>query len=642
MCGIAGRVNFVSGAPVTEDLVRRMCGLIAHRGPDGQGIMTDGPVGLGHARLAIIDLSPGGRQPKSAADGRVWVTFNGEIYNFQELRADLEARGHRFQTRSDTEVLLAAYLEFDVGCLDRLRGMFAFAIWDGRTRTLFIARDRVGKKPLHYRIDSDGIAFASEPKAFLAEPGFTPEPDLEAISHYLTYQFVPSPHSAFRGVRKLPPAHYLLVRDGRVSVDRYWSLTYRPKRRITEQQACEELNARLEESVRLRMISDVPLGAFLSGGLDSSATVAIMARLSARPVKTFSIGFAEADYDELPYARIVARHCATDHHEFVVRPDATEIFDRLVWHYNEPYADESAIPTYYLSQMTRQHVTVALNGDGGDESFAGYARYVQDSAIESYGKLPLAARRTAVRAAHAVPSGAPRSFVARAAGWLERGADSAHGRYARRLMYIDGGLKASVCTPGFLEAVAGHDSEQLLLEALALDPRDAAVDQMMGADISLYLPDCLLVKVDIASMAHGLEARSPLLDHTVMEFAASLPVDLKLRAGEKKYIFKKAIAPLLPAEILTRRKMGFGVPLEHWFRGALREMTRDILLGTAATARGYFRRDVIERWIVEHERGVRNWHDQLWTLMMLELWHRAFIDQSNAGRERALAAPAVV
>ena len=630
MCGIAGRVNFVSGAPVSEQSVRQMCALIAHRGPDGEEVFVDGAVGLGHRRLAIIDLSPGGRQPKSAAGGRVWITFNGEIYNFQELRKTLEARGHRFQTQSDTEVLLAAYLEYGVACLDRLRGMFAFAIWDGRNHTLFIARDRLGKKPLHYRVDADGIAFASEPKAFLAERSFVPEPDLEAISHYLTYQYVPSPHSAFRGVRKLPPAHYLLVRDGKVQVERYWRLNYEPKQRIDEQEACEEIVRRLTESVRLRLISDVPLGAFLSGGVDSSTIVALMAQESRERVKTFSIGFDEQEYDELRYARLVAKRYDTDHHEFIVRPDALEIFDRLVWHYNEPYADESAIPTYYLSKLTRQHVTVALNGDAGDENFAGYERYEPESAVEAYGRMPASLRRLATASASSVPQiGGPSGIIARGQRWLDRGADSRAGRYARRLMYFDARLKSVACTPEFLRASAGAESDGLLLSRLRERERTSFLDTMMRADVELYLPDCLLVKVDIASMAHGLEARSPLLDHTFMEFVAGLPADFKLRNGIKKYIFRKAAAHLVPAEILSRRKMGFGVPLEYWFRGALRDLTRDVVLRGAAE-RGYFHRDVLARWVDEHERGIRNWHDQLWTLLMLELWHRAYIEQYSS------------
>jgi asparagine synthase (glutamine-hydrolysing) len=635
VCGIAGRVNFASGAPVLEETVRRMCALIEHRGPDGEGVFVDGPVGLGHRRLAIIDLSPGGHQPKSAAGGQVWITFNGEIYNFQELRTTLEARGHRFHTESDTEVLLAAYLEYDVGCLDHLRGMFAFAVWDGRTRTLFIARDRLGKKPLHYRIDSDGIAFASEPKAFLAEDSFVPEANAEAISHYLTYQYVPSPYSAFKGVRKLPPAHYLLIRDGRVRVERYWKLRYGPKQRISEREASEEIVRRLTESVRLRLISDVPLGAFLSGGVDSSVVVALMAQLSRGPVKTFSIGFEEKEYDELKYASAVARRFETDHHEFVVRPDASEIFDRLVWHYNEPYADESAIPTYYLSRLTRQYVTVALNGDAGDENFAGYQRYSPENMLELYGRLPAALRRFATSTARNLRQlGGPSGLIAKVQRWLDRGGDSPAGRYARRLMYFDPAVKASICTPEFMRAIDSDGSQRLLLDVLNQADNGSFLDAMMQADVELYLPDCLLVKVDIASMAHGLEARSPLLDHTFMEFVSTLPVDFKLMNGAKKYIFKKAAAHLVPAEILSRPKMGFGVPLEYWFRGALRELTREVLLSSSA-ARGYFRRGVIERWIDEHERGIRNWHDQLWTMLMLELWHRAYIDQSPLASMRA-------
>jgi asparagine synthase (glutamine-hydrolysing) len=631
VCGIAGRVNFASGAPVAEAMVRQMCALIGHRGPDGEGVYVRGPVGLGHRRLAIIDLSPGGSQPMSAANGQVWITFNGEIYNFRELRVGLEKRGHRFRSQSDTEVLLAAYLEYGVSCLSHLRGMFAFAIWDGRSRSLFIARDRLGKKPLHYRLDREGIAFASEPKAFLADPGFVPEPDFEAISHYLTYQYVPSPYSAFRGVRKLPPAHYLLVQDGHVRVQRYWALAYGPKRRITEEEACEELVSRLTDSVRLRLISDVPLGAFLSGGIDSSAIVALMAQLSRAPVKTFSIGFEEKNYDELPYARLVARRYDTDHHEFIVRPDAAEIFDRLVWHYNEPYADESAIPTYYLSRLTRQHVTVALNGDAGDENFAGYERYVPESSVELYGRLAGPLRSFAARAASALPEfGGSRGLVARGQRWLDRGADTRAGRYARRMMYFDPQLKGTVCTPEFERASGGNPSDRLLLHALSENGDERFLDTMMRADVGLYLPDCLLVKVDIASMAHGLEARSPFLDHTFMEFVAALPANFKLRNGVKKYILRKAVAHLLPAAILNRRKMGFGVPLEYWFRGALRGLTRDVLLGHSA-ARGYFRRSIVARWIDEHERGIRNWHDQLWTLLMLELWHRAYIDHKPIG-----------
>ena len=353
MCGIAGRYNFRTGRPVDRDLVVGMCDLIAHRGPDESGVYVDGAVGLGHRRLSVIDLTPTGRQPMSSAHGSPTIVFNGEIYNFPELRRNLEERGYRFKGRSDTEILLTAYLEFGVECLSRLRGMFAFAIWDPRDRSLFVARDRVGKKPLHYRVDDDGISFASEAKAFFADPTFAASPNLEAISHYLTYQYVPSPFSAFKGVSKLPPASYLLVRDGTVTVQRYWRLKYSPKPQISEAEARHELLERLREAVRIRLISDVPLGAFLSGGIDSSAVVALMAEHSSMPVKTYSIGFNEPQYDELAYARLVADRYSTDHHEFVVRPDAAAILPTLAWHYDEPFADESALPTYYLSEGRR-------------------------------------------------------------------------------------------------------------------------------------------------------------------------------------------------------------------------------------------------------------------------------------------------
>jgi asparagine synthase (glutamine-hydrolysing) len=375
VCGIAGRINYISERPVSAALVQGMCDLIAHRGPDGSGAWTRGHAGLGHRRLAIIDLSEAGAQPMSTSDGQIWLTFNGEIYNFMELRSELEARGHRFRSQTDSEVILYAYREYGVECLSRLRGMFAFAIWDEPRRRLLIARDRLGKKPVFYTTDSDGIAFASEPKAFLADPSFSSTPNPVALSAYLTYQYVPAPMSAFEGVHKLPPAHYLLVEDGCVTVRRYWKLSYGNKRNITEAEAVDELRSRLREAVRIRLVSDVPLGAFLSGGIDSGAIVALMSELGAAPVRTFSIGFQEKEYDELEYARLVAKRYETQHEEFVVRPNALEILPRLVWHYNEPFADSSAIPTFLLSELTRRYVTVALNGDAGDENFAGYERY---------------------------------------------------------------------------------------------------------------------------------------------------------------------------------------------------------------------------------------------------------------------------
>jgi asparagine synthase (glutamine-hydrolysing) len=628
MCGIAGRVNYRSAAPVSAELLGRMCDLIAHRGPDADGVWTDSYVGLGHRRLAIIDLSPAGRQPMTSADGRLVITFNGEIYNFLELRRELENRGHAFRSRSDTEVMLGAYREWGIDCISRFRGMFAFAVWDADARRLFVARDRVGKKPLHYWIDRDGIAFASEPKAFLADPGFTPEPEPAALSAYLNYQYVPSPLSAFKGVRKLPPAHYLLVEDGRVTVERYWKLSYATKRHLTEAEACEELIERLHQAVRLRLISDVPLGAFLSGGVDSSAVVALMAGMIDSPVKTFSIGFDEQDYDELPYARLVARRYGTDHHEFVVRPDAVEIFPRLVWHYNEPYADASAIPTYYLSQLARRHVTVALNGDAGDENFAGYRRYITPAPARRFDRLPRPLRQAVGGVARLSPApGRSDSALYRGRQWLRRLSDTPAGRYSRRVMIFEPDLKADMCEPAFLAAAGDAGAPTFLTDAFERSDAQDFVDTVLDVDVSYYLSDCLLVKVDIATMAHALEGRSPMLDHEFMAFAASLPSDLKLRGTDSKYIFKKAVRRFLPDEIIDRPKKGFSVPLERWFRHELRDMSGDLLLDGRLSARGYFKPGAVQRLLEEHWRGTGSWHNHLWSLLMLESWHRVFIDE---------------
>jgi asparagine synthase (glutamine-hydrolysing) len=635
MCGIAGRFNFRSGAPVPIEILKGMCDLIAHRGPDGDGVWASGAVGLGHRRLAVIDLSPAGRQPMASQDGELHLTFNGEIYNFLELRRELEGKGHRFVSQTDTEVILAAYRAWGVDCLNRLRGMFAFALWDSAQRMLFVARDRIGKKPLHYRIDRDGIAFASEPKAFLADPAFEARPNLEALSAYLTYQYVPSPLSAFEGVRKLPPAHFLLVRETDVTVQRYWRLSYAAKRELSEKEAKAELLERLREAVRIRLISDVPLGAFLSGGIDSSAIVALMAESSNAPVKTFSIGFDEQEYNELPYARLVAEKYGTDHHEFVVRPDVSAIFPQLVWHYNEPYADSSAIPTYCLSQLARRHVTVALNGDAGDENFAGYSRYITPPTARRFDRLPTSVRHVLAAAARALPGDRiSSSLPSRGRRWLRRLSDSPEARYSRRLMIFDPELKSAICEPDFLSH--GH-SDRLLLDAFERSDAPDFVDTLLDVDVNHYLPDCLLVKVDIATMAHGLEGRSPMLDHEFMEFAASLPSTIKLRHDDTKYVFKEAVRGLLPADTIDRPKKGFSVPLERWFRHELRELSGDLLLDGRLAARGYFRTPLVRRMVEEHWRGEGRWHNQLWSLLMLESWHRMFIDERASADAGALA-----
>lgn len=608
-----------------------MCDLLAHRGPDGEGVWCDGAVGLGHRRLAIIDLSPLGRQPMATDDGAVTITFNGEIYNFQELRAELEGLGHRFRSHSDTEVILAAYRQWDVECVRRLAGMFAFVIWDAPRRRVFAARDRVGKKPFFYRLDTDGFAFASEPKAFLADPSFESRVDLQAISHYLSYQYIPAPRSGFAGVRKLPPAHTLTIEDGRVSIDRYWRLSYGHKTAMAEEEAVEAVADHLRRAVRRRLISDVPLGAFLSGGIDSGLVVSFMAESLDTPVRTFSIGFHEEAYNELPAARLVAERYGTAHREFVVRPSAVDLLPQLVWHYGEPYADSSALPSYILAELTRRHVTVALNGDAGDENFAGYDRYVATAMAARFDAVPRIGRRVLSALTGAAATALRHRRVQRAHRFAVGLAspDLAH-RYGWWMMHFTPEAKARLCTPAFL-AAAPDDSYAVLEAAFASSDAADLVERILDADVRTYLADDLLVKVDIATMAHGLEGRAPFLDHELMEFAAALPTRLKVRGGEKKRLLRRLAARRLPSELLALPKKGFGVPIDHWFRAELREFTRDTLLDGRLARRGYFHMRVVEQMIEAHASGRANWHLQLWNLLMLELWHRMFIDARPSG-----------
>jgi asparagine synthase (glutamine-hydrolysing) len=630
VCGIAGRINFVSQAPVDPDVVARMCALIAHRGPDGQGTWCDGPVGLGHRRLAIIDLSPLGHQPMATADGAVTITFNGEIYNFQELRAELEQLGHGFRSHSDTEVILAAYRQWGLDCVPRLAGMFAFVLWDAPRRRIVAARDRLGKKPFFYRIDRDGLLFASEPKAFLADPAFRPEVDLQAVSHYLSYQYVPAPDSGFKDVHKLPPAHTLVIEDGDLRIAPYWQLSFAGQRPIADGEALDAIDEQLRRAVRRRLVSDVPLGAFLSGGIDSGLVVSYMAEALDTPVRTFSIGFDEEAYNELPAARLVSERYGTRHTEFVVTPNAIDLLPQLAWHYGEPYADSSALPTYILSQLTREHVTVALNGDAGDENFAGYDRYVASQVADRLEAIPLPARRGLAALTAAAANAVPHRQVQRARRFTQRLAEPHARRYASWMMHFTPDMKQRLCTPEFLAAAPG-DSQALLDEALVASDATTLLERTLAADIRTYLPDDLLVKVYIATMAHGLEGRSPFLDHELMEFAASLPATLKIRGHEKKFLLRRLAARRLPAHLLSLPKKGFGVPIDHWFRGELRQFVRDTLLDGRLGARGYFDMAFVARLIDEHASGRASWHYQLWNLMMLELWHRMFIDQRPSG-----------
>ena len=634
MCGIAGKLWYDPCRVVDEAVVRRMCRALAHRGPDDEGIRVQGPIGLGHRRLSIIDLSPAGHQPMGNEDGSVWVVFNGEIYNFLELRRDLERAGHRFRSRSDTEVLLRLYEQRGEDCVTELRGMFAFAIWNERTRTLLLARDRLGVKPLFYRAGRESLVFASELKALLRAPEVERSIDPLAIHHYLSFQYVPSPLSVFRGVKKLPPAHVLVCRDGDVHLRRYWRLSYLPKRQAgnaRELAALEdELRERLTDAVRCRLVSDVPVGAFLSGGIDSSAVVATMRRIAQGPVRTFSIGFAERSHDERPAARAVARHLGTEHHEYEMEPDAFDLVPELVRHYDEPYADASALPTFVLSRLAREHVKVVLTGDAGDENFAGYDRYRANDLAERLRPVGRLAGSAWVRSAiGALPNGHdardPRWRLKRFVEQLGRPPGA---RYAGWLSQFSATEKAGLYTRAFAGEVDGIDSLALVQARFDEAGTPDFLDATLYADVTTYLPDALLVKADIATMAHALEARSPFLDHRLMEFVARLPAELKLRRGVSKWILKRSLRGMLPPGTLGLAKRGFDPPVGQWLNGPLREAARELLLGERSRARGYFRPEAVRRVLDEHVAGTRNRAGQLWTLMMLELWHREVADRA--------------
>ena len=624
MCGICGIVYGDRERAVDRATLEAMTRLMAHRGPDGEGLRIDGPVGLGHRRLSVIDIEAG-VQPMSNEDGSLWLVYNGEIYNFQELAAGLAARGHRFRTRCDTQVIIHLYEELGVGCLDMLRGMFSFALWDGRKRRLFCARDRLGVKPFFYRHAKGDFIFASGPEAILRHPGVERVVDLEALDLYLTYQYVPAPHSIFEGMRKLPPAHYLLLEEGRVAVERYWDVNPERPLEIGYGEARDRLGELLAEATRLRLVSDVPLGAFLSGGIDSSIVVALMSREGGGRVKTFSIGFEDERYDELPYARMVAQRYGTDHHEFVVKPDAVGLLPKLVRHYGEPFADSSALPTYHVAEMSRRHVTVALNGDAGDELFAGYDRYRAFSLAHRLGMFPGAKPLGGLVAR--LLARAPRdSALHRARRFSESLGLDGPARYLSYVAYFGQEERARLYAPRMRELSRRLDALgyiRRLYEACRMDDETA---RLLCTDIHSYLPGDLLVKVDIATMAVSLEARSPFLDHRVVEFAAALPMRWKLRGGEGKRILKETFADLLPPEILRRGKQGFGVPISRWFRRELREYLREVLLDPSSLARGYFDPARVRGLVDDHQRGRREHAYRLWALLALELWHRQFID----------------
>ena len=622
MCGITGAVLPAGGEVRIDDAIA----CLEHRGPDQKAAWSEGEARLGFRRLAIIDLSEAGHQPMASPDGRYVIVFNGEIYNFQELRDALEAKGERFRGHSDTEVLLRLFTREGLeGCLAHLRGMFAFAVWDRNDKRLSLARDRLGVKPLVYAETSKGFLFGSEIQALFAlYPSLSREPDFVGLDQYLTLQYIPAPRSGFAAVRKLPPAHAMTVRAGKVErVFRYWDLDLEKRSSLGFDAACEALRERVLEATKLRLVSDVPLGAFLSGGIDSSITVAAMQRLGASPLRTFSIGFEDERFNELPQAKDIATHLGTEHHEMMVKADAVDVMPKMIDHLGEPLADNSVMPTYYVSKFARTGVTVALTGDGGDEVFAGYRRFYQIRRMEwlaRHGLIPLwqGVRKIAVAVENAAhPGRPPRTFPATRADQMLTLEGVA--RYQHLLAFFSDGEKQDLVTPYFRER-AGRPSATGYLAGHFERPGDDVLNRYLYLDLTTYLPEDILFKVDVTSMACSLECRSPFLDHKLIEFAATLPGSYKLSAGGRhKHILKEAFAAWLPPGFMDRPKKGFSVPLTRWLKEDLADMMRDTLVSRRTLAR-WFRQDVIERYVDEHVSGRASHSTRLWPLFVLAMW----------------------
>lgn len=622
MCGIAGYVDF-SGLQRDEARVRlkRMTYSLVHRGPDEEGFHIDGFAALGHRRLSIIDLSTG-QQPMSAVDGQVQIVFNGEIYNFPALRAELEAKGHRFRSHCDTEVILHGYLEWGEQCVEKLNGMFAFALWDARDRRLVLARDRVGKKPLYYYRRGSIFAFASELKALRAGGLCPDEVDPESLDCYFSFGYVPAPRTIYKGVRKLRAAHCLVVYPAHETERQYWRLSFADPVPRPLDEAVEEFEGLLDEAVKCRLMSEVPLGAFLSGGLDSSLVVSSMAKLMSRPVITNSIGFHDKRFNELPAASTIAKHLGTEHHEFVVEPKITDALDRIAWHFDEPLADSSAVPTWYVCEMARHTVTVALSGDGGDESFAGYTFRYLPHTLESRlrAALPVALRRVVFGPLGALwPASAKLPKPLRLKTILENLAVGDAEAYFRDLAWLRTDTRQALYTPDFMSALKGFTPmETVQFHYAGSDARDA-LGRSQYADIHFYMTDDVLVKVDRMSMARSLEVRSPLLDHRIIEFAAKLPRDLKVNAVRGKLLLRRATVRRLPSKILTQPKRGFSIPVAHWLRKDLRPLVEAVIFHNPFLAGMLDMRNIRHMW-QEHRSAVRDHSAFLWGLMMLGMW----------------------
>jgi asparagine synthase (glutamine-hydrolysing) len=622
VCGIAGFLSLDQQAAPDREAVQRMCDAMVHRGPDDHGLRVDGPCALGHRRLSIIDLRPEGAQPMTNEDDTVSVVVNGEFYNFLELRNDLEARGHRFKSRSDSEVALHLYEEYGVDFLDHLRGMFAIALWDAPQRRLVLARDRFGQKPLYYHADRKALVFASELGGLVASGSFEKRVDLDGIDAFIAMQYIPAPLTAYEGVKKLPMGHRLICENGVVhEPEPYYTLRFDETRPGSIEDLTHELREVLEEAVRIRLMSDVPLGAFLSGGVDSSLIVALMAIQSSQPVKTFSVGFPSKSFSELPYAKMVADEYETDHHEMIVEPNMASVVPQLVRHYGEPFADTSALPTWYLCEYTRKGVTVALSGDAGDEAFGGYRRYMHTRTSRAIHRMPWPLPQMAAGLLTHIPT--PQAQEVRDYG--ERLMQPEHIRFLGLSAPIPHKDRMLMYTPPMRERFAEDQMavlfERLFDESSAVDP----INRVIDVDTQTYLTGNGLTKVDIASMAHSLEVRQPLIDHEVMEFAASLPGSMKLRGMTTKFLLREVAKDLLPKRILTRPKQGFSVPVDRWMREDLAPLSRDLLLDQSTRERGILEPKAVENLLKKQQQGEPRGF-QIWVLMILELWYRECLE----------------
>jgi asparagine synthase (glutamine-hydrolysing) len=626
MCGIAGIFHSTFSKAASLEQLQRMTEVLVHRGPDDGTVYLKGPIGLGHRRLSIIDRA-GGRQPIFNEDNTKAIVFNGEIYNFQALRQLLLDKGHRFATHSDTEVILHAYEEYGENCVQHLRGMFAFAIWDGQKKRLFLARDRLGIKPLYYAWDGQKFLFASELKALLEDPTVARTIDPLALDDYLTYLYIPAPKTIFQEIRKLLPGHTLTVSEQGLREQEYWDLSFAPQAGLREEEYTDGLLAKLWEAVATHLVSEVPLGAFLSGGIDSSAIVGVMARLLGEPVNTASIGFHEASFDELPYARAVAQRFKTHAYEKIVEANAAKILDTLVWHFDEPFADSSMVPTYYVSQVARERVTVCLSGDGGDENFAGYRRYrfdVLESRLRTL--LPKALRRPIFGTlGRLYPKADWLPQIFRAKTLLTNLSLSPEEGYFCSMNWFTPAMKALLYSSSLQKTLDGYNPLSVMQAYFDRTRGWDTLSRVQYVDIKTYLPDDILTKVDRASMAHALEVRVPLLDHEFVEYAASIPAAYKLQNGQGKFIFKQALRGLLSPDILDRPKMGFSIPLTHWFRGDLKGIFEERVLAKDAFIGHLFDPTPIRYWWAQHQRGTRDYAPHLWALLVLECWGRRFI-----------------